>query len=166
MFVYRSLVRPVNFMLPDGQLYMQRKHILHQKRKFPGGGFLVTEPFISFSYDCPACGRAVGGGCSAFSLDGFNCVCTCGDSMIKSSLYGSKISILYPCRYCGLSHTAVIRICDLISLEFISLICPENSIECCTVAFSDRGEFEIRSDELAEYICDILRDLIGRDDPL
>ena len=48
---------------------------------------MVTEPFLSFSYDCPECGRAVGAGCSVFMLDGLNCCCGCGRSSLKAKLY-------------------------------------------------------------------------------
>lgn len=130
---------------------MQSIHILEQL--ISGGCFdMITEPYLSFSYDCPKCSRAVGAGCSAFMLDGLNCRCDCGGSFLKASIYGSIMNVEYPCRHCGKMHTAKINFSKLVNIEFTSLVCPETNRECCTVSFSDMGDYSISSKELLAYL--------------
>ncbi len=117
---------------------------------------MVTEPFLSFSYECPQCGKAVGAGCSVFSVDTLDCSCVCGYSLLKAELYDGVLTVKYPCSVCGIFHEADIIFSELIRLRFIALLCPRSQTECCTVAFSDIGEYAITAEEIMSYLSELV----------
>lgn len=107
----------------------------------------------TFGYLCPACGKPVMAGRSAFALEasGVEVECACGGSTLRTEYDGLQCRIYVPCGLCGETHMARCSPQQLLREGGVAFGCAKNQEFCCYVGQEGAVEKHLRElEQLAE----------------